>query len=134
MRELTQVMKEYQNIAINTGSQSPIGSQALQNASDLKDRIGDLKAQTTALSSDFVGLDTAMAGIGTGVAVFQGVTSAVALTGIENEKLTQTMVKLQATQGLVNAVSTIANNLNKEAILGIQIRTALQKAQNFINK
>jgi hypothetical protein len=132
MREMTQVMKEYQNIAINTGSQSPIGSQALQNASDLKDRIGDLKAQTTALSSDFVGLDTAMAGIGTGVAVFQGVTSAVALTGIENEKLTQTMVKLQATQGLVNAVSTIANNLNKEAILGIQIRTALQKAQNFI--
>jgi hypothetical protein len=42
------------------------------------------------------------------------------------------MVKLQAAQGLVNSVNIIAQNLNKDAILGIQIRNTLQKAQNFI--
>jgi hypothetical protein len=132
MREMTQVMKEYQTIAAQAGVQSPIGAQALQNAASLKDEIGDIKAATTALSSDFVGLDTAVAGIETGTAVFQGFQSAIALTGVENEALMQTMVKLQAAQGLVNAVSTIANKLNKEAILGIQVRAGLEKTMNFI--
>jgi len=130
MREMTKTMKEYQNIAIQAGASSPIGAQALQNASGLKDEIGDLKAQTTALSSDFVGLDTSMAGIEVGAQAFIGVQSAMALAGVENEKLTQTMVKLQAVQGLVNSVTTIANKLNSDSILGIQLRTAWEKLKN----
>jgi hypothetical protein len=132
MREMTKLMKEYQNLAAQAGGESPVGSQAIANAANLKDEIGDLKAQTTALSSDFVGLDTALQGIETGAAAFQGIQSAVALTGVESEALTQTMVKLQAVQGLVNSVSIIANNLNKEAILGIQLRNAIEKVGNFI--
>lgn len=130
MREMTQTMKEYQTIAIQAGASSPIGAQALQNAAGLKDEIGDLKAQTTALSSDFVGLDTSMAGIEVGAQAFMGVQSAMALAGVENEKLTQTMVKLQAVQGLVNSVTTIANKLNSDSILGIQLRTAWEKLKN----
>jgi hypothetical protein len=130
MRELTKTMKEYQNIAINAGATSPIGAQALQSAAALKDEIGDLKAQTTALSSDFVGLDTTMAGVEVGAQAFMGVQSAMALAGVENENLTQTMVKLQAVQGLVNSVTTIANKLNSESILGIQLRTAWEKLKN----
>lgn len=130
MREMTKTMKEYQNIAIQAGASSPIGAQALQNSAKLKDEIGDLKAQTTALSSDFVGLDTSMAGIEVGAQAFMGVQSAMALAGVENEKLTQTMVKLQAVQGLVNSVTTIANKLNSDSILGIQLRTAWEKLKN----
>ena len=130
MREMTQTMKEYQTIAIQAGASSPIGAQALQNAAGLKDQIGDLKAQTIALSSDFKGLDTAMAGIEVGASAFMGVQSAMALAGVENEKLTQTMVKLQAVQGLVNSVTTIANKLNSDSILGIQLRTAWEKLKN----
>jgi len=133
MRELTRAMKDYQTVAIQSGVQSPVGMDALKNASKLKDEIGDLKAQTTALSSDFVGLDTALAGVETGTAVFQGIQSAMALAGVENEALVQTMVKLQATQGLVNTVNTIAKNLNSDAILGIQLRNAVTKIGNFIN-
>ena len=132
MRELTKTMKDYQNLAAQAGAESPIGQQAIRNAAGLKDEIGDLKAQTTALSSDFVGVDTALKGVETGAAAFQGIQSAVALTGVESEALTETMVKLQAVQGLVNAVSIVSNNLNKEAILGIQIRNGLEKAKNFI--
>jgi len=133
MREMTKAMKEYQTIAMQSGVQSPVGMKALQNASDLKDKIGDLKAQTTALSSDFVGLDTALAGVETGASVFQAMQSGMALAGVENEALVQTMVKLQATQGLVNSVNTIAKNLNSDAILGIQLRNAVTKLGNFIN-
>lgn len=130
MRELTQTMKEYQNVAINAGATSPVGAQALQSASALKDQIGDLKAQTTALSSDFVKLDTTLAGVEVGAQAFSGVTSAMALAGVENEKLTQTMVKLQAVQGVVNSVTTIANKLNSDSILGIQLRTAWERLKN----
>jgi hypothetical protein len=132
MRELTKTMKEYQNLAAQAGAETPIGQQAIKNAANLKDEIGDLKAQTTALSSDFVGIDTTLQGVETGAAAFQGIQSAVALAGVESEALTQTMVKLQAAQGLVNSVSIIANNLNKESILGLQLRNGLEKAKNFI--
>jgi len=130
MRELTRTMKDYQNLAAQAGAESPIGAQAIRNAANLKDEIGDLKAQTTALSSDFVGLDTTLQGVETGAAAFQGIQSAVALTGVESEALTETMVKLQAVQGLVNSVSIISNNLNKESILGLQLRTAWEKLKN----
>ena len=132
MRELTRTMKEYQNLAAQAGAESPIGAQAIANAANLKDEIGDLKAQTTALSSDFVGLDTTLQGVETGAAAFEGIQSAVALTGVESEALTETMVKLQAAHGLVNAVSIVSNNLNKESILGLQLRNGLEKAKNFV--
>ena len=132
LREMTQVMKQYQTIAAQAGVESPVGAQAIQNAANLKDEIGDLKAATTALSSDFVGLDTTLAGIETGAAIFGGFQSAIALTGVESEQLVQTMVKLQAVQGVVNAVSTVANNLNKDAILGIQLRNGLEQLGTFI--
>jgi hypothetical protein len=132
MRQMTQVMKEYQNIAAQAGMESPIGQQAIQSASQLKDTIGDLKAATTALSSDFVGLDTALAGVETGAAVFQGFESAVALTGVESEALMQTMVKLQAVQGLVNAATTVANKLNDDAVLGIKLRSFYEKAYSTV--
>lgn len=132
MRDMTKLMKEYQNLASAAGQTSAVGERAIQNAGQLKDTMGDLKAATVALSSDTVKLDTALAGIETGAAAFQGVQSAIALTGVESEALVQTMVKLQAVQGLVNAVTTISNKLQKDAILGIQVRSALQKAQNFI--
>ena len=132
MRELTQAMKQYQTIAAQAGAESPVGKQALESAAALKDEIGDLKAATEALSSDFVGLDTTLAGIETGAAVFEGFQSAMALTGVESEALIQTMVKLQATQGLVNAVNTIAKNLNSDAILGIQLRNAAEKIKTAL--
>jgi hypothetical protein len=132
IREMTQAMKQYQNIATIAGTQSPIGQEALQKTIQLKNEIRDLKNTTNVLSKDFVGMNTVMEGLGTGAAVFQGLQGAIALAGIENEDLEKTMVKLQATQGVVNAVNTVAKNLNKDAILGIQLRIAAEKIQNFI--
>jgi hypothetical protein len=127
MRQLGKVVREYQSIAIAAGDASPIGQDAIRAAATLTDRMGDIRSQTTALSSDFVGLDTAIMGVQTGAAVFEGVQSAIALTGVENENLVKTMVKLQAVQGVANSINTIAVSLNKESVLGLQLRTAWEK-------
>ena len=132
MREMTQTMKQYQTIAAQAGVTSPVGKEAIRNAATLKDKISDLKNATGVLASDTLKLDTAMSGLGTGVAVFQGIQGAAALAGIENEDLQKTMVKLQATQGIMNAVNTVAKNLNKDAVLGIQLRVAAEKLRNFV--
>lgn len=130
-REMSKLMKEYQTIAAQAGTQTPVGDRAVKSAASLKDEIGDLNQRVKLLSSDYVALDTAVAGIQTGTAAFQGFQSVVALTGVESEALVQTMVKLQAAQGLVNSVNQIALALNKDAILGIQVRTALEKVHTF---
>jgi hypothetical protein len=132
IRQQSKLIKEYQTIALQAGESSPIGQRAINSAAELTDRLGDLRNQTTALSSDTVKLDTALQGIETGAAVFQGLQSAIALTGVENEDLVKTMVKLQAVQGVVNAVNTVARNLQKDQILGLQLRIGLEKAKNFI--
>ena len=134
IRELSRVIREYQSVAIAAGEESVIGRQAINQAGALKDRIQDLQAQTKVASSDFKRLDLAIAGIGTGAAVFQGLTSAVALTGIENEELTKTMVKLQAAQGLANAVNQVSLALNSDAVLGIKLRVGIEKLKNFVMK
>ena len=132
IRELSRVIREYQSVAIAAGEESVVGREAIAQAGALKDRIGDLQAQTKVASSDFKNLDIAIAGIGTGAAVFQGLTGAIALTGIENEELTKTMVKLQAAQGVANAVNQVALALNSDAVLGIQLRIAVEKIKNFV--
>jgi hypothetical protein len=132
MQEMNRVMKDYQSIAIQAGSESPIGKQAMANAANLKDQISDISVRTKLLSSDTIKLDTAMAGLQTGVGIFQGIQGAVALAGVENEDLTKTMVKLQAVQGVSNAINIVAKNLNKDSILGIQVRIGLEKLKNFV--
>jgi hypothetical protein len=132
MQEMNRVMKDYQSIAIQAGTESPIGKQAMANAANLKDQISDISVRTKLLSSDTIKLDTAMAGLQTGVGIFQGIQGAVALAGVENEDLTKTMVKLQAVQGVSNAINIVAKNLNKDSILGIQVRIGLEKLKNFV--
>ena len=132
IRELSRVIREYQSVAIAAGEESVVGREAIAQAGALKDRIGDLQSQTKVASSDFKNLDLAIAGIGTGAAVFQGLSGAIALTGIENEELTKTMVKLQAAQGVANAVNQVALALNSDAVLGIQLRIGLEKVKNFV--
>ena len=128
MREMTKAMKEYQNIAAQAGMESPVGQAAIAAAGNLKDGIGDIKSQVNALSSDTKKLDTVMGGLQGGAAVFQGISSAIDLTGVEDEKLMQTMVKMQAVQGVMNSINEVAIILNKEHVVGMQLRAFWEKA------
>jgi hypothetical protein len=131
-RQRSRLIKEYQAIALQAGDATPVGDRAVRSAAALTDELGDLNQRVRLLASDTVKLDTALQGISVGASAFQGVQSAIALTGVENEELIKSMQKLQAVQGVVNSIQAITNALNKDAILGIQLRVALEKAKNFV--
>jgi len=117
MREMTRAVKEYATIALQAGENSPIGKAALQQAGQLKDRIGDLSASIDGLSKDGRGLQTALQlgqGVLGGYSAFQGVT---ALLGTENENLTKTIMKLQAAQSALMGIEALHASLQKETLL-----------------
>ena len=97
-------------------------------AGSLKDAIGDTSAQVKALASDTRTLDTftsAIQGIAGGFAVAQG---AAALFGEESEDVQRAMMKVQAALALVNGATAVANALNKDSALMVNLNAAAQRA------
>lgn len=83
------------------------------------DMVVDRAAQT--FSSKLVGSVEGAAG------VFQGFQSVTALVGTESEALVQTMVRLQAVQGVVSSIQTIQNKLKEKDALLTGIQTVAQR-------
>ena len=97
-------------------------------AGSLKDAIGDTSAQVKVLASDTRTLDTfttAIQGIAGGFAVAQG---AAALFGEESEDVQKAMMKVQAALALVNGATAVANALNKDSALMVNLNAAAQRA------
>jgi hypothetical protein len=94
--------------------------------------IQDVDAGVDSLAQRGNLLKTSLEGVQFGANVFMGIQSAIALTGVENEELIETMVKLQAAQGVVSSIEAVNQQLNKQSLLGIQLRIALEKAKNFV--
>ena len=69
-----------------------------------------------------------MQGVATGVAVYGGIQSAMALSGVESEKLRETLVKLQAAQTLMNSINQVATAFEKESALMLTLKDARTKA------
>ncbi len=128
VRDMNKQIQAYQSIALSAGRETPVGKEALQKASELRDRYIDIQNETKRLADDQKNLQGAIQLVGTGVAAFGGVQSAMALSGVESEKLRETMVKLQATQTLMNSVNTIATALEKESSAMLLLKSARTKA------
>jgi hypothetical protein len=97
-------------------------------AGSLKDAIGDTSAQVKALASDTRTLDTftsAIQGIAGGFAVAQG---AAALFGEESEDVQKAMMNVQAALALVNGATAVANALNKDSAVMVNLNAAAQRA------
>lgn len=91
-------------------------------AGALQDRIADVNRQVKNLSSDTRRLDLgleAVQGVAGGFAAAQG---AMSLFGDESEEMQKTMMKVMGAMSLVNGVQQVANVLNKDAVLGTQLR------------
>jgi hypothetical protein len=131
-QQQTKMIKDYQGLALQAGATSPVGKQAIQQASQLRDTLTDLDNRVKLLSSDYVHLETSMQAISVGASVFQGLSSVTALVGSENEDLMKTMVKLQAVMGVTNSIHAVANALNKDSLLGIRLRIVATKLMNFV--
>jgi hypothetical protein len=128
IRKMNKQIQEYQAIALEAGRTSPLGKQAIAEAAALKDRYNDITAEVNRLANDGVKLQAALdlgTSITAGYTAFQG---AMALSGVESEKLQETLVKLQAAQSVLIGVETIRKNLEKESTLVLMAKNAQEKA------
>ena len=96
-------------------------------AARLEDQIGDTQQRIRILSSDTLGLDTAM-GAADGLAgAFYVATSAAEVFGSDMEALQQAFYKVQAAMSVLSGVQQIANTLNKDSVVSIMAQTAAMK-------
>lgn len=128
-KELTRALKEYQNLALQAGENSPIGRQALSEAGELKDRLMDLKSAIKTTGQDGRALQASLQLGGGIVAGFGAVQGVMALVGSESEDLQKTLVKLQAVQATLASVEEIRSVLEKESALRITLVTLAEKAR-----
>ena len=97
-------------------------TKAAVRVGQLEDAILDTNQAAKAYSDDVMTLKA-------GAEVFQGIaatvsiaTGAMALFGTENEKVNQMLLKVQAAQGLLNGVTSIANILNKDSFVMLKLK------------
>jgi len=128
-KELTRALKEYQNLALEAGENSPIGRQALSEAGELKDRLMDLKSAIKTTGQDGRALQASLQLGGGIVAGFGAVQGVMALVGSESEDLQKTLVKLQAVQATLASVEEIRSVLEKESALRITLLTIAEKGR-----
>lgn len=120
---LRQEIKELTNL-INSGKlKGDELLQAKQRVGDLKDKMGDLSAQTKILGSDTRALDTAMQGLSLGVGIFASLQGATALFGVENEKVQQALLKVNGAMALLQGLQQIQNTLDAESGFLISAKT-----------
>lgn len=129
-QEMGQAVDTYRNIARAAGMESPIGQEALENAAKLEREMESLQTEVASLSARGREMQAALqlgSGIVAGYSAFQGVT---AMLGVENEKLLETITKLQAAQSVLMGVEELRMILERDSILMVQTRIALTKAQS----
>ena len=115
VRDMNKQIQAYQSIALSAGRETPIGREAIEKASVLRDKYVDIQNETKRLADDHRTLNGVMELASVGVAGFGAVQSAMALAGSENEQLQRSLQKLMASQMLLNSVNQIAKSLEKES-------------------
>jgi len=100
----------------------------LKETAELKDNVGDLKAEIKNLASDTSTLDGLVQGAQTLAGIYGIAEGAAALFGEENEELQKTFVKLQAITTIINGLQGIQNALQKESSLMLLLNNTRTKA------
>jgi hypothetical protein len=124
-KELSKAMKSYRDIALKAGLESPIGKDAILRAGQLKDDLRGLGEEISRTRDGASKMQAALqlgSTVTAGYQAFQGVT---ALVGVENEKLMETMVKLQGATAVLTSLEQIRAALEKESFLMLKAK-ALQ--------
>ena len=128
VRDMNKQIQAYQSIALSAGRETPIGREALEKASQLRDKYVDIQNETKRLADDHRTLNGVMELASIGVAGYGAVQSAMALTGTENEALQKSLQKLMAAQTLMNSINQIAKALEKESAAMLLLKDTRLKA------
>lgn len=120
-------LRQLKDEMVTLDDNSPEFKKMANEASQMADKIADVDAKVKLLSSDTKGLD-GLVGAGTAIAgSFQAAQGALALTGANSKEVQEAIQKVIAVQGIMNGVQATANALNKDAVAGMFLRTAIQK-------
>ena len=127
IRQYRTAIYEYQQIAIQAGTKSAIGVEALERAAILKDTYADMQQQVLELSQDHRKMNLTMQGINVAVNSYQAFTGVMGLLGGESEKYLQIMSKMMIVQQSYNAILQIAQAFEKQTLLGQYARITANK-------
>lgn len=105
-------------------------AQMAQAAANYTDAIGDARTATRLLSSDTATLQAgvqAMQGLAAAGSIATGVMS---LLGVEDDKVKESLLKVQSAMAILNGVQAISNTLNKDSILVLKLKSTWNNAIN----
>lgn len=94
-----------------------------QYAGQVKDAIGDASQAIDKFSSDTLNLDASIQALQGVAAAGSIATGAMSLFGVENEHVTQAILKVQSALAILNGVQAIANVLNKDSALMLKLKS-----------
>ena len=93
----------------------------------MKDIQGDISARTKILADDYRNMTFTMEGVKLGVNIMTSLQSVTALLGGENEELQKAMAKVVATQQILNTITQIQKQLNKDSTIMVGLRIIKEK-------
>jgi len=99
-----------------------------QKAAELKDTIGDVKAEIKAMASDTRTIDGMVGAVNLLANGFQVLEGVSALVGDNSEEWKETMIKLQAVMAVTSGLQEVQNLLQKESAAMMFINTVQTKA------
>lgn len=97
--------------------------QIAEYAGQVKDAIEDASQAVDKFSSDTMNLDASIQALQGVAAAGSIATGAMALFGVENENVSQAILKVQSALSILNGVQAIANTLNKDSALMLKLKT-----------
>ena len=127
IRQYRTAIYEYQQIAVQAGTKSAIGVEALERAAQLKDTYADMQQQVLELSQDHRKMNLTMQGVNVAVNSYQAFTGVMGLLGDESEKYLQIMSKMMIVQQSYNAILQVAQAFEEQTLLGQYARIAANK-------
>ena len=132
-QELKELVAQLAEMKLNGQDNGEEYEKLTTRAGELKDAMGDATAQVQRMASDTADLDTVLSAMTTGGGVFEVVTSSLELMGIATDDVEEAQRKLQATMAVVQGLTAVQNNLQKESALMLGVNAlqtwALQKAE-----
>ena len=131
MKEVKEEMAGLEVVIANGGKltkEQEIRYHDLNNAmGNLADIQGDMSARAKILSDDYRDVTFALEGMKLGVNVMTSLNATIALVGGSNEKLQRTLTKVASAMQIVNTLSQIQKQLNKDSIIRVNLRIIREK-------
>jgi len=126
IKEARQALKDLRSAALQVEEGSPAFIEVQRAAGGLQDRIGDLQNTTKFFANDLRRLEgfTSIAqGIAGGFALAQG---AAMLFGGENEKLNESLVKLNSVMSILNGLQAVGTVLQKDSAASLLVSNGIR--------